>query len=178
VPLIIAFVFFLCSCAPWACEAATIGVHLHSIHTLQKEETNQNTGAYVRTVDGWTAGFYRSSMSGAPEPKLKRPPVDLDPVNPAAPLHLPTYTWEERLKDQPEHYVTYFGHTSTLWQTSNGLRVELTAGILTGYRYSALRYMPFAAPSAVWHGVRLTVLPASHNRSGVVHVSFEVDTAR
>lgn len=45
-------------------EIALIGLHLLSAHPgTSGPVNNQNWGAYVETVDGWTAGAYRNTLS-------------------------------------------------------------------------------------------------------------------
>lgn len=43
-------------------ELAAVGVHVGSWHS-EPGFNNTNPGLYLRTVDGWTAGAYRNSIS-------------------------------------------------------------------------------------------------------------------
>ena len=43
--------------------AATIGVHLGSLHIPAKDYNNTNPGLYVRLDSGWTGGLYRNSLA-------------------------------------------------------------------------------------------------------------------
>lgn len=40
----------------------TVGLHAASHHWPARDYSNINPGAYVRTTEGWTAGFYRNSL--------------------------------------------------------------------------------------------------------------------
>jgi hypothetical protein len=50
--------------APVAAQAqTTVGLHLVSHHFPERPgQRNFNPGVYVRTADGWTAGYYRNTL--------------------------------------------------------------------------------------------------------------------
>jgi hypothetical protein len=58
-PLTAALAFILV--AP-AAPAATLGLHLASVHLPQRSFNNFNPGVYYRSDDGWTAGAYYNSL--------------------------------------------------------------------------------------------------------------------
>jgi hypothetical protein len=51
-----------CIVAAPPADAATVGVHLASVHLPQRDFNNTNPGLYLRTDAGWTAGAYRNSL--------------------------------------------------------------------------------------------------------------------
>jgi len=109
-------------------EAGTVGLHVGSWHS-EPGYNDRNPGLMYRSDEGWTGGAYCNSESRS-----------------------------ERFPDAKRCRVsTYAGKT---WeaQVTDGVKVALTAGLITGYQRAAV--MPMAIPSALFGDhIRLLYAP-------------------
>lgn len=124
-----------------------LGLHLYSLHLPEREwQNNVNPGLYVRSAEGWTAGFYRNT--------LRRQSLYLGktiPLTEWADLTLGGVSGYERrwVKcDRPNFEGCYLGMGSG-------------------------KIKPLIAPSLHYEGIRLSWIPGTAGSSNVLHLSIE-----
>lgn len=133
-------------------EGLTVGVHLVSIHSPQRTQSNTNPGLYIRK-DQWQAGFYRNSY--------RRTSVYAGYGIPVGPVELMLGA------------ASGYRRECTPWTDDSGTPHEGCTGLSRG-ALTPLAALSYAPPVSIFNvRPRFWLMPGFGKVSSVFHVSVE-----